>query len=526
MLLSKVLQEAGLEQSGRDVEITGITHNSSWVEPGFIFVAIRGAKSDGHAFIGQALERGAVAIVGEGLSETLEQRVPYLHVENARQALADLSSILYGHPSRELKVVGITGTDGKTTTAWLTHHLLSSAGIKTGLLSTVGYKLAGDTLHHFPAHFTTPEAPEVQRLLREMVSSGCEAAVLEVSSHALALERVRGVRFEVGVFTNLTPEHLDFHGDMQSYFAEKRKLIDQSKLGLVNADNEWTAQLQSPEREIQSFGVEHFSTWQAQNIVQTSHGLEFEVSANGPDPSWEAATGKAFLPMIGDFNVYNALAALAASNSILYGLFLVEKADNNFIGHMDGLSHLSSFAGVPGRMQLVQRSDVRFQTSETKRIGSSESQLPRVIVDFAHTPPSLGKALQALRPTTRGRLIVVLGSAGGPRDPGKRAPLGKIATQYADHAIFTEEDCRDTPLENILKEIERGAITAGRSNFESIQDRRDAIFKAILEANPEDTVLLAGKGPEDTLERAGETIAWNEVEVARDALHLKRTSRE
>jgi len=486
MLLSALELELDLPFS--DPEITGITHNSSWVEPGYIFVAIRGAKSDGHSFIGQALERGAVAIVGEGSDLALDLPLPYLHVENAREALADLSSALYSHPSRELKVVGITGTDGKTTTAWLTHHLLSSAGIKTGLLSTVGYKLADDALHHFPAHFTTPEAPEVQRLLREMVTAGCQAAVLEVSSHALALERVRGVQFEVGVFTNLTPEHLDFHGSMESYFAEKRKLIDRSRLGIVNADNGWTVRLHDPNGATETFALEHKANWKAEKVSELPGGLEFEFSA--PDGRTRSAT----LPMIGDFNVYNALAAMASAYALNVPLEQI-------------LSSLSSFPGVPGRMQIV----------------SSDSSFPRVIVDFAHTPPSLEKALQALKPTTRGRLIVVLGSAGGPRDPGKRAPLGQIATQYADHAIFTEEDCRDTPLEDILKEMERGALESGHSNFQSVSDRRDAIFKAILEAQPEDTVLLAGKGPEDTLERATETIPWNEVEVAQAAL-MKRSS--
>lgn len=489
MLLSKLVLELELDLPFMDPEITGITHNSSWVEPGYIFVAIRGAKSDGHKFIGQALERGAVAIVGEGFDSTLESPVPYLQVENARQALADLSSIFYSHPSRELKVVGITGTDGKTTTAWLTHHLLSSAGIKTGLLSTVGYKLADDTLHHFPAHFTTPEAPEVQRLLREMVTAGCEAAVLEISSHALALERVRGVQFEVGVFTNLTPEHLDFHGDMQNYFDTKKSLLERSEFGIVNADNEWTAKLSE---KYDSFGLSEHVDWRATEVQQTPQGLTFRIEFGN-----EGRT--VFLPMIGDFNVSNALAAVAATSPLLRW----------FVGdqfpRLLGPNELSNFPGVPGRMQMV----------------TSNSSSPRVIVDFAHTPPSLEKALQALKPTTRGRLIVVLGSAGGPRDPAKRAPLGQIATQYADHAIFTEEDCRDTPLEDILKEMERGALEGGHSNFESIPDRREAIFRAILEANSEDTVLLAGKGPEDTLERASETIPWDEVAVAREALERR-----
>ncbi len=387
--LDDLLHELEIQLPFANPEITGITHNSSWVQPGFIFVAIRGAKSDGHNFIPQALERGAVVIVGEGFDWTLKSPVPYLHVENARQALGDLSSAFYDHPSRELEVVGITGTDGKTTTAWLTHHLLKSAGIKTGLLSTVGYKLADDVLHHFPAHFTTPESPEVQRLLREMVDAGCQAAVLEVSSHALQLERVRGVHFEVGVFTNLTPEHLDFHGDMQSYFDVKKQLLERSRLGIVNADNEWTAQMYQRHVTIHNFSLNGSANWAAHNIQEQSNGLEFDFY----NPAHQL--NQAFLPMIGSFNVSNALAAMAAARHLNIPLEVLIK-------------HLSSFAGVPGRMQMVQQ--------------SKPEQSPRVIVDFAHTAPALEKALLALRPTTTGRLIVVIGAAGGIRDPQKRAP--------------------------------------------------------------------------------------------------------
>jgi UDP-N-acetylmuramoyl-L-alanyl-D-glutamate--2,6-diaminopimelate ligase len=500
MKLSELLVEIGLERElEKDPEITGITHNSKWVQPGFIFVAIRGAKSDGHDFIPQALERGAVVIVGEGFDWTLQSPVPYLHVENARHALGDLSSAFYDHPSRELEVVGITGTDGKTTTAWMTHHLLKSAGIKTGLLSTVGYKLADDVLHHFPAHFTTPESPEVQRLLREMVDAGCEAAVLEVSSHALQLERVRGIQFGVGVFTNLTPEHLDFHHTMEEYFKTKATLFDHSNHFISNADNEWTARLDSDEffstraNKRANKRTKTRANWQAENIVQKPSGLEFNVTAF--EESFSAQ-----LPMIGDFNVQNTLAALAATHTILY---TPGQYQSDSIEMLEVLIHnLSSFAGVPGRMQMVQHN----------------KQSPRVVVDFAHTAPALEKALLALRPTTTGKLIVVIGAAGGNRDPQKRAPLGQIATQYADHAIFTEEDCRDTPIMDILLEMERGAKQNPHPSYELIPDRREAIWAALERATPQDTVLLAGKGPEETLERAGEVLPWNEVEVALELL--------
>lgn len=451
-------------------QVTGITHNSGWVEFGFVFVAIQGIHQDGHNFIPDAIKRGAVAVVGS--ADLADIGVPYLRVENTRQALADMSCIFFGHPSRELYMVGVTGTDGKTTTSWMTHHLLSEA-VPTGLLSTVGYMLADGMLRHFPQHFTTPEAPEIQRILRDMKDSGCQAVVLEVSSHALELERVRGIAFDVGIWTNLTPEHLDFHGDMAHYFEAKRKLLDQSKYALVNLDNEWTASL-ADLKHVQGFGIEApEATWLAQDILEDATGLRFFVRSmnDGVD-----------LPMLGRFNVYNALAALAAAHH--FGMpwsTLREK--------------ISHFPGIPGRMQCIWPN-------------------PRVIVDFAHTPPSVEHVLKTLRKTTQGRLIIVLGSAGGNRDPRKRAPLGEMAARFADHAIFTEEDHRETPIWEILHEMQRGALRVPNAAYEMIPDRHDAIAKAIAMAQPEDTVVLAGKGPEDTLERNGSSIPWNEVNIA------------
>lgn len=480
-----------------DAEVTGVTHNAAWVQPGSVFVAIRGAKFDGHSFIAQAHAAGAVAVLGEGLADGQTSPLPYLTVPSARAALADAAAALAGHPSRRLKVVGVTGTDGKTTTSWLTRHLLRSAGLQTGLLSTVGYELPDGELRHFPAHFTTPEAPQVQATLGEMVAVGGQAAVLEASSHALALDRVRGVDWDVAVWTHLSSEHLDFHGTLEHYFADKRKLVERARFAVLNVDDPWTAQLRGVAPGETTYSAENqHADWRAQDIEERHTGLHFRVVS--PAGEFSAA-----LPMIGRFNVANALAGMAAAHHLGATPPQLQAG-------------LASFRGVPGRMELVPGELVPGESASGKGDG------PRVVVDFAHTPPSLEKALGTLRATTAGRLWVVIGSAGGPRDPSKRAPLGEVATRLADHAIFTEEDCRDTPLADILNEMERGAGEAGRTNFLSIGDRRQAIRHAVTHAQPGDTVLLAGKGPEDTLERADETLPWNEVEEARAALALRR----
>lgn len=480
LLTALDLPSAGLP----DPEVTGVTHNAEWVVPGDAFVAIRGARVDGHRFIPDAVARGAVAVLGEGLPADVAPPVPYVVVRSAREALADAAAILAGNPSRELRVVGVTGTDGKTTTSWLTRHLLRAAGLRTGLLSTVGYELPDGVLRHFPAHFTTPEAPQVQAVLREMVDADADAAVLEASSHALALDRVRAVDWEVAVWTHLTREHLDFHGTVENYFADKRKLVERARFAVLNADDAWFPQLRRVAPAETTYSADGADAdWRALGIAEGARGLRFRVDS--PLGDFEA-----MLPMIGRFNVANALAGMAAAAHL--GASLDELA-----------AGLASFRGVPGRMELVPADDVR------------------VIVDFAHTPPSLEKALATLRATTQGALWVVLGSAGGPRDPSKRAPLGEVATRLADHAVFTEEDHRDTPLEDILREMERGAREGGRANFVSIGDRREAIRHAVLAAAPGDTVLLAGKGPEETLERGTEALPWDEVAEARAALALR-----
>ncbi len=468
-------------------EVRGATHQADWATPGDVFVAIRGARVDGHTFIPEAVARGAVAVVGEGLPAATDCPVPYLPVPHARAALADVAAELAGHPSRELSVIGVTGTDGKTTTSALTRHLLRSAGRSTGLLSTIGYELPDGVLRQPPTHFTTPEAPQVQDILRQMVRAGATDAVVEASSHALALDRVRAVDFDVAVWTNLTGEHLDFHGTMEQYFADKALLVQRARHAVLNADDPWTEQLLTMAASRTTYSAEgRAADWRASDVVEGPGDLRFTV--HGP-----AGSAAAVLPMIGAFNVANALAAMAGAHAVGVGL-------------SDLVAGLATFPGVAGRMEMAERHD-----------GD-----PRVIVDFAHTPPSLDKALSTVRVTTEGRLWVVIGSAGGLRDPSKRAPLGEVATRLADVAVFTEEDHRDTPLADILREMERGAREAGRTNFVSVGDRREAIRHAVSEAAPQDTVVLAGKGPEETLERDTETIAWDEMAEANAALARRR----
>lgn len=484
MKLLAVARTAGgfLEGTPPDpnMSVTAVTHNSAWVTPGQAFVALRGRRHDGHFYIADALARGAVLIVGEGFHGSAGLPVPYLKVADARQALGDLAAALKDYPSHRLRTVGVTGTKGKTTTTWLIRHLLCAAGHKTGLLSTLGYKLDDDALHQFPAHFTTPEAPQVQETLAQMVECGCTHAVVEASSEALAQDRLRGTRFSIAVWTNLAPEHLNFHGNMESYFEAKRMLFDASFFAILNALDPWGMRLASRPHTTYAEHQQPGADWWASEVAQAERGLTFNVH----HPSGDFA---ATLPMIGAYNVANAMAAIAA-------------VEHLGVPIEDIQAGIASFQGLPGRMQVLQTEPVR------------------IILDFAHTPDSLRLALTTLRQTTAARLLVVLGSAGGPRDPSKRAPLGATAATLADEAVYTEEDCRDTPIYDILNEMRRGADEAGHSNYLLIPDRLDAIRYALTHAMPGDTVVFCGKAGETTLERATETLPWIEETIVHEVM--------
>lgn len=485
-LLESALGRDALDPALRlpDVAVSGVAQDHRRVAPGFVFVARRGGSADGHRFARLAVERGAVAVVGElpGLRYLPWRKTPYIRVNDDRAAVAKLAAAFYGWPSRQLAVLGVTGTDGKTTTSFLLHHLLSGQH-KTGLLSTAGIRLGEEALE-LEGHFTTPEATEVQRLLARFRDEGCRYAVLESSSHGFAQRRLDEVGYRLGIWTNLSPEHLDFHRSLEAYREAKATLVRRAELSVLSRDDEHYPFFAAAAQRHLSYGLHQESDYRASDLAPAPGGQQFRLHVRG-----ERAIFEVGLPMVGSYNVHNALAALAAAHRL--GLPLPEL-----------VSRLASFPGVPGRMQLVQ------------------SEPFAVVVDFAHTAPALEKALAALRPATRGRLIVLIGAA-GERDPGKRGPLGEVAARAGDLVVLTEEDSRSEDIGEILAAMLAGAHSGGAREGETVwrvPDRREAIIWALELAQAGDTVLLSGKGHERTLERARETLPWDEAAEARRAL--------
>lgn len=477
MRLGHLLQAIG-SAAPADVKITGVVQDHRLVRPGNLFVARSGARSDGRRFLAEAAAAGAAAVVAEQSPLLAHSPIPVVVVPDARAAVAPLAARFYGRPADAMHVTGVTGTDGKTSTAFLLHHVLSSRG-STGLLSTAGVRAGGLDLGTV-GHFTTPEAPEVQDFLARMVSAGCTHAVVESSSHGLHMGRLDEISYDTAVWTNLTPEHLDYHGDMQSYLEAKALLVQRASASVLNVDDGYfsgfAARAAGP---VTSYGLHAAADWRATDLEATPHGTGFTLHAAG-------RSLQAFVPLPGAFNVRNALAALAAAS--LAGMEPEE-----------AVAALASFPGVPGRMERI------------------IAEPFTVVVDFAHTGPALSLALGAIRAFTGGRILLVIGAA-GERDPGKRPLLARAAAAAgADHVWFTEEDNRSEPLERILAELGEHAAAAGLSH-ELIPDRREAIQAAIQAARPGDTVLLAGKGVERTLERGHEVIDWDEAAAAREAL--------
>jgi len=483
--LRDLLQRAlGVVPAGlADAVVTGIAQHADKVAPGHLFVARVGLARDGHDFVPQAIARGAVAVVGTraGMAGL---RVPYVRVADDRHATSALADAFFGHPSGALTVAGVTGTDGKTTTATLLHHLLQGhdAAPVASLLSSALVRL-GHAEGELEGHFTTPEATEVQAHLAAARDLGVRVAVVEASSHAESLQRVAHVDFALMVWTNLTPEHLDHHGSFEAYREAKASLVRRAAAAVLHrGDPNYPFFADVAAAPVTTYGLDPQAEVRATAITQEPGALRFElVTPAGRRP--------ARLPMVGRYNVANALAALTAAWRL-------------GVPWDVAVERLASFPGVPGRMQLL--------TTEPFA----------VVVDFAHTPAALAKALAALAPGRGGRRLVVVGAA-GERDPGKRAPLGAAAVRGADVALFTEEDHRSEALDAILAAMAAGASAAGGvegASFHRVPDRRAAIEQALAMARPGDVVLLAGKGHERTLERGATALPWDEVAEARAAL--------
>jgi UDP-N-acetylmuramoyl-L-alanyl-D-glutamate--2,6-diaminopimelate ligase len=471
--------------------VTGVRYDSRRVQPGDVFVAVPGTSVDGLAFVPDALARGAVAIVSDR-PVAVTGEVPLVLVPSVRAALADLAAAFFGFPARRLYVTGITGTDGKTTSTFLLSHVLEGLGRATGLLSTVAFK-RGEQWEDNLARQSTLEAPEIQEALAVMVSRGVQDAVVEATSHGLVLQRVRRCAFDAALVTNVTSEHLDFHGTRANYLAAKALLLEavaeaegkqRTPIAAINMDDEGSASLLGRARgRVVTFGTSGTVEVRGSVLHGDAQGSEFVVEAGG-----ERHIVRTRLP--GHFNVQNCLGILA----LVYGRgFPLRLA----------VPHIATFQGVPGRMRSV-----------------ACGQPFSVIVDYAHTAASLEKVLLTLRPLTSGRLIVVFGSA-GERDREKRPAMGAVAARVADYAVFTDEDPRKEPSEQILAAIAEGARAAGAQggrDYICIADRATAIAHAISVAVADDVVLLAGKGHEKSMILAGGSIPWDEEGTARQAL--------
>ena len=482
MKLSELLKSIEvLSVSGdANVEVTGVVYDSRQVTPGALFAAVPGEHVDGADFISDAVSRGAVAVVAEcGFDPG--SGVVLVKVREGRRALAALANAFYGDLSKQLFTVGVTGTNGKTTTTYMIRDILRAGGFEPGLLGTVAYEVGARSI---PATRTTPEAPEIHAMFERMCQYGCDAAVMEVSSHAIAMERVHGIDFNVAVFTNLTQDHLDFHGGMEAYFETKARFFEflrdhGERTAVINIDDLWGRKL-AEERLVNlpmvTYGFGETAQVRATKVKPSLSGTEFYV-----ETPW--GKGPVSLKLLGRFNVHNALAALAAGG--------VSGVDFQTM-----VTAVENVTAVPGRLELV--------FDRRKR---------RIFVDYAHTDDALKNVLTTLREICKGRLIVVFG-CGGNRDHGKREKMGRVASQLADYSIITSDNPRNEEPAMIAAHILEGFGEA--RNCEVVLDRREAIAAGIAMMKRKDVLLVAGKGHETYQEFKGTVVPFDDREIVRE----------
>lgn len=485
MKLEKIAQALRpLSVSGPvDIEIRGMAYDSRQVRQGFLFVALRGEHHDGASFVDDAVSRGALAIVSQR-ADVYRKETTCIRVADARQAVAEAASLFYGHPSARLQVVGITGTNGKTTAAYLVHEVLAAAKRSPGLIGTVEYRVGNRVI---PAGRTTPQAVDLQALLDQMVQAESQSVVMEVSSHSLDQKRVWGIDFDVAVFTNLTHDHLDYHKNMDQYFEAKKLLFTwlggggKKACAVINVDDPWGRRLvQAPgtRARVITYGTTGDAGVRAADIQLTGRGSTFRVVT-----PWGAAA--VCLGLLGRYNVSNALAAIAACGALGIDLNLAAQT-------------VGVVRSIPGRLEEIPAGNG-----------------VRVFVDYAHTDDALANVLRTLREITGRRLIVVFG-CGGNRDSAKRPTMGAVAAELADFSILTSDNPRKESPGSIITQIRQGF--EGRSNFEVIEEREAAIRKALSVAGPGDVVLVAGKGHETFQEFANTVIPFDDREVVRRIL--------
>ncbi len=471
------------------VVLSGITVDSRGVEPGDLYVAAPGASTHGARFAGSAQQAGAVALLTDDAGARLCREdgvgLPVLLVDSPRAILGAASAEVYGHPARDLRLIGVTGTQGKTTTTRLAEAALSAAGERAAVVGTVGTRIAGEDV---VSKLTTPEAPALHALFAVMLEEQVTGCAMEVSSHALVMGRVDGVVFDVAAFTNLGRDHLDFHADLEDYFAAKAQLFtpERARVGLVNLDDEHgrrlLAQAEIPMRSF-SRRADAGADWWVDSVVPTTTGSRMTVHGPLGDLPLE-------VPLPGDFNVSNALCALAVLTEVGYDAARVAEA-------------MRRAGGVPGRMEAV-----------------DEGQDFVAVVDYAHKPDALEAVLGSVRPSTRGRLILVLG-AGGDRDRGKREVMGEIASRRCDVLVVTDDNPRTEAPSTIRAAVLAGA-SGGQAEVHEIGDRREAIGFAVASARAGDCVVVAGKGHETGQEIDGVVHPFDDRDVLREALRSSR----
>ena len=462
------------------VDILGLAYSSKEIRPGFLFAAIRGEKRDGFEFVGEALERGAAAVLSDR-PRPQNWKGPWVQAIDVREALALAAASFYGHPSMKLKVIGITGTKGKTTLTYLLESIFQKAGYQVGVIGTINYRWPNMARS---APRTTPEAPDLQRMMSEMAEQGVTHCVIEASSHALDLKRVWGVHFDIAVFTNLSAEHLDYHDSMEDYFEAKKRLFflnAKKRTAVVNLDDPWGKRLISelPLTTV-SFGLEPAAIVRADEFRFSETGIKAEVDYPGGQVKICSA-------LMGKHNLSNILAAVAT------GLALNIPAPTI----KDGISALKS---IPGRLQKIEN-ELGFQ----------------VFVDYAHTEQAIRSLLETIRDLKPHRILLVFG-AGGDRDKTKRPRMGEAAASLADMSFITTDNPRSEDPLAIITDIEKGFFGKDAKNYKIIPDRREAIFQALTAAKKGDYVLIAGKGHETYQIFKDKTIHFDDVEVARSAL--------
>ena len=463
-----------------EMEISGVSYDSRRTQPGDLFVAVRGFESDGHRFIPKAVEKGAVAVLCETAPE---DGTPYVRIADCRLGLALASREFFGNPASEMTMIGITGTSGKTTSSYLLKHLLESKlDAKVGLIGTNGNMIGDEFLH---TEHTTPESYELHRLFRSMADAGCTHVVMEVSSHSLTLERVAGIAYDVGLYTNLSQDHLDFHGTMEEYAAAKKKLFSQCRVGCVNLDDKWAAfMMEGAKCPVHTFSIDrNDADLTAKDVRLSASGVRF-AAVN------DSGLALTRLSIPGRFSVHNALGVMSVGLAL--GISLSDCADA-----------MSTAKGVKGRLEIV----------PTDRDFS-------VIIDYSHKPDALENVLKTLRPVTKGRLMALFG-CGGDRDKAKRPIMGAIAADNADLVIVTSDNPRTEDPEEIIREILEG-IKGKRTQTKVICDRVEAIHWAIDNAGAGDVILLAGKGHEDYQVVGHEKHHMDEREIVAEYLEKRK----